>query len=598
MSFVGNNPRFDSTILTDQAAGSVGNPTAGAHKVLDRNGVLYIKASDGSETPIGSGTGSINYIKNSGGEGNTTGWTGYAAAAATPPTTAPTGSLASSNTFTSSAVTPLRGTASFLYTKGAASNTQGNGVYYAFTIDAADCNKRLSISFDALTGGTYTAADLGVYVVANPGASGTLIMPSVSSIPVIGAITNFQVFFNTTTATTYNLFVHQNSTTSNTFTLEFDNVQVGPSAAVQTVPQTDWVSDNNFVPDATAFGTVTNKQFYTKRVGDTLFVKGVWQNGTVTANAMKLAFPSYLTLDSTKLNSAESSIRSVGYAVGAVSTTGDNLFSNNRVKYLFYDGSDTATLYMSGFVTSYAFTKENANNAFTNSSVVTVEFSVPIAQWAGSSVNVSNSVVEYVSNNGTWDSDNSTSFSYGPAGQAMGGTLSSDRIKRVRFLNSIQSTDKLELEVSENGIVWYPAQSGVINGSTIITSISSTGGYSAGVNINYVSGSTTDIDIHFAQYMNMANDDSPFSNWPSTNAYWRVVKCSNPLSVGIPLTGYDFHLLQRSTAPVPQTSSSDSYTYMSGSKFVIVYNDGGTVRYKYLDMSGTGVTWVHSTSAP
>ena len=38
--------------------------------------------------------------------------------------------------------------------------------------------------------------------------------------------------------------------------------------------------------------------------------------------------------------------------------------------------------------------------------------------------------------------------------------------------------------------------------------------------------------------------------------------------------------------------------YMSGSKFVIGYDDSGTMRYKYLDLSGTGVTWVHTTSKP
>ena len=38
--------------------------------------------------------------------------------------------------------------------------------------------------------------------------------------------------------------------------------------------------------------------------------------------------------------------------------------------------------------------------------------------------------------------------------------------------------------------------------------------------------------------------------------------------------------------------------YITGSYFVIKYTDGGTVRYKYLDLSGTGVTWVHDTSEP
>lgn len=38
--------------------------------------------------------------------------------------------------------------------------------------------------------------------------------------------------------------------------------------------------------------------------------------------------------------------------------------------------------------------------------------------------------------------------------------------------------------------------------------------------------------------------------------------------------------------------------YFRNDKLVIKYNDGGTIRYKYLDLTGTGVTWTHTTVAP
>ncbi|NCF69298.1 MAG: hypothetical protein GWP61_25380 [Chloroflexi bacterium] len=38
--------------------------------------------------------------------------------------------------------------------------------------------------------------------------------------------------------------------------------------------------------------------------------------------------------------------------------------------------------------------------------------------------------------------------------------------------------------------------------------------------------------------------------------------------------------------------------YIKGSNFIIKYNDGGTTRYKYLDLSGTGTTWSHSSTEP
>lgn len=44
--------------------------------------------------------------------------------------------------------------------------------------------------------------------------------------------------------------------------------------------------------------------------------------------------------------------------------------------------------------------------------------------------------------------------------------------------------------------------------------------------------------------------------------------------------------------------SSEANIYVRGGKLIVQYNDAGTVRYKYLDLVGTGVTWVHSTVAP
>ncbi len=52
------------------------------------------------------------------------------------------------------------------------------------------------------------------------------------------------------------------------------------------------------------------------------------------------------------------------------------------------------------------------------------------------------------------------------------------------------------------------------------------------------------------------------------------------------------------STPADPTSGTQTRIYMKGDKVVFQFNDAGTVRYKYLDMTGTGVTWVHSTTAP
>jgi hypothetical protein len=56
--------------------------------------------------------------------------------------------------------------------------------------------------------------------------------------------------------------------------------------------------------------------------------------------------------------------------------------------------------------------------------------------------------------------------------------------------------------------------------------------------------------------------------------------------------------VERSTTPANPSDGVEIQAYMRANKIIYQYNDGGTVRYKYLDMTGTGVTWVHTTTAP
>lgn len=62
--------------------------------------------------------------------------------------------------------------------------------------------------------------------------------------------------------------------------------------------------------------------------------------------------------------------------------------------------------------------------------------------------------------------------------------------------------------------------------------------------------------------------------------------------------GAAVQLKPRVANPANPSASSEGNIYIKGSLVVFQYNDAGTVRYKTLDLTGTGVTWVHSTSAP
>lgn len=91
--------------------------------------------------------------------------------------------------------------------------------------------------------------------------------------------------------------------------------------------------------------------------------------------------------------------------------------------------------------------------------------------------------------------------------------------------------------------------------------------------------------------LEVGNIDQGTNNWAIKTSSGKV-QFGDSLVIARSLT-----YTNSSTPPNP-ASSGAIRQYQKGSMIVFQYNDAGTVRYKYLDMAGTGVTWVHSTSAP
>lgn len=53
---------------------------------------------------------------------------------------------------------------------------------------------------------------------------------------------------------------------------------------------------------------------------------------------------------------------------------------------------------------------------------------------------------------------------------------------------------------------------------------------------------------------------------------------------------------QTNTPPNPAVGYAR--IYLRNNRLIIQFNDAGTIRYKWLDLAGAGVTWQHSTTAP
>ena len=70
-------------------------------------------------------------------------------------------------------------------------------------------------------------------------------------------------------------------------------------------------------------------------------------------------------------------------------------------------------------------------------------------------------------------------------------------------------------------------------------------------------------------------------------------------------TGYSFNIdaalrfVPLATPTDPAAGKTNIYITSDGTKLVIQHKEaGGTMRYKYLDLDGTGVTWAYSATAP
>lgn len=330
-----------------------------------------------------------NFLKQKGHfEKNANGTSAYADAAGTRPVDGTGGAPTLTCTRTTSS--PIDGDGSLLITKDAA-NRQGEGCTIQFTIDSAYKAKVLQIEFDYLVAsGTFTAgsssADSDLIAYIYDVTNSTLIEPS--SIKLLSNSTtiadHFVANFQTSaTGTTYNLILHQATTSASAYTVNTDNFQVKPSQYVYGTPITDWVA---YTPTFGAgFGTVAVSAFYSRRVGDSLEVKGKWTNGTVAANTASISVGygggnANVTIDTTKV--------SINSIIGSAQTS---LASTTQFAVFPIAPASNAT--------TIGFTLQNSTTGFGSGAQLgssisatgsqnAVAFSVPIVGWS-SSVQVS-----------------------------------------------------------------------------------------------------------------------------------------------------------------------------------------------------------------
>lgn len=323
-----------------------------------------------------------NYILNYQASVNTAGWATYADAAASRPVDGTGGSP--TITWTRTTSSPLRGIASFLFTKDAA-NRQGEGASYDFTIDNADLAKVLQIRFDyEIASGTYsggtssTDSDLIAYIYRVT-ATGRLIEPSVIKLDggVSGIKYSYRGEFQTDSdATGYRLILHVATTSASAYTVRLDNIVISPSKNVNGEITTPWTA---YTPTVTGLGTIVTVAMFYRRVGDSIEIAGSFGTGTAAGTAITISLPSGISWDTAKVGTTE--YFTCGTMARVAGTVNPNHPSASGGPFVLYPRAAVTSVSVAKATSSGQWSAANGTDIFGNTEFATVQFTLPVAGW-------------------------------------------------------------------------------------------------------------------------------------------------------------------------------------------------------------------------
>lgn len=230
--------------------------------------------------------GAINYIYNGHGEVDATGWAAYADAAGTTPVDCTGGSP--TETITQSSSSPLLNSGSLILTKDA-SNRQGQGASYAFTVDSGSISNVMNLYFYGTSGGSYATGDIGIYLYDITGT--TVLSPNRISVPSGSGW--FQATFSTVANTSYRLCIHTSTTNASAWTYKFDGVGVTPfvqTSRYQKRTLSSPITTNTTISDWTFSNLVIGRVYRASFNGPgTLAASDVFTRIAITHNAVVIA---------------------------------------------------------------------------------------------------------------------------------------------------------------------------------------------------------------------------------------------------------------------------------------------------------------------
>lgn len=485
--------------------------------------------TDGTNTSWGDagsgGSGGVNVITNASAVSDTTGWADDA-------------NHTNTRLTSGSPLDPIVTTALSFEATASTAESSTSGVYWAVgTMPTTLRSKKLKVEFYCII----PAGDVW-RVSAYQGTTRLSLSTDASSVTTLpaGFTGKFTTYVDTTTGTAYSVnFTKTTHSAANA--LVVTQVVFGDGTQPQGAVVGEWQSYTSSITNGTP-GTSTATAYW-RRVGSSMEIQySLIQtaSGTAGSGTYFWSIPSGYTINTSVLPVSAGTIayNSVGTAQvydggGPVFSTGSmNVDSSTGDLYLIVvnNGSGSNTAVGSSF------------RPFNSSATMRFSFNakIPIAEWAGSGLNVAQNDVEYSYNSSTATAaDDTTSFAYGPSG-ALIQNITAALTRRVRFQTPIQTTDRISIEIADaNRLVWFPLEARVTDssGSGDVTASTRQNAINYGIGrISKVSGSVTDVSVIFHEYSfpNGATFGAAGQAW-STGAgsfYWRLVKAKSGQAVG------------------------------------------------------------------
>lgn len=410
-----------------------------------------------------SDTGPVNEIKNGGFEDPyVADWVTYADAAGVAPVdgTGGTATNISALTQDTTAANLISGQGVAQLVKSAA-NAQGQGWSRDFKLKARSArnNAQVSLKFDYYMSTAAVTDVLRVYLYDKD--LGVLITPQFtscgggSSPSLTATVTTCptELVWTASSSDDYRLIFHTASTSTTAVTTTIDNIFIGEGRTVVgggAGPITAW--SPGFSP---GFGATSLQSFSYMRNGEKMEISGKFKVGTPTSGVPYFTLPTGLNINTAWTTSQQSRLGTYNRIDGTnnVNTIGITA-ANSRQGVLGYGptgGTNTLTLFIGTTGSQLLDEAGSTASVVATGDVVTLQASVPIAEWAGGA--------SYGENKTEWGCDDGTNDVFGPNGCLVPndafGTGTTGR--SFTYLGSNQPGDLFIPEINYRGFGWSEA---------------------------------------------------------------------------------------------------------------------------------------------